>query len=207
MNIQGASDAASHLSPNAMASLPRTLWHYYIDYLWFYDNNSWVAHAAYSCRVMAVLLLLPIIILTLLDIASYVIARTLGVIDDVRASTSDKATVHHSRKPPIIHVHAASRDDTTTGSGDDRALPALDSLDTSHPHAYYADPESEEDSENMKLSGFGVFSPAASQPGSPVLSRKGLPDGGTPGEKGLQLGDEDGLVFRGKKQREGSVAL
>ena len=85
MNVQGASEA--FLEPSSMASplagltsfpstfssaattlaaLPGTLWRLYVDYLWNYDANSWVAHAAYSMRVMAVLLMLPITVLTML---------------------------------------------------------------------------------------------------------------------------------------------
>ncbi|KAL1741847.1 hypothetical protein HDZ31DRAFT_44548 [Schizophyllum fasciatum] len=261
MNVQGASDAVSFLSPAALAALPGTLWRYYVDYLWNYDANSWVAHAAYSMRVMAVLLLLPITILTMLDIASYVIARTLGVIDDTRASTSDKRPA-----PPIIRVQAASRRNTLDGADsssadspyssasassspfppersafplEDLASPtdasAASSSSSSSPSPSSAPPfppdldspsahalpteypfAEDEDAEglhlpgyegNLKLSGYGVFSPAASQPGSPVLSRKGLP--GTPdGVRSRQLGDEDGLVFRGKKRaQEGSEGV
>ncbi|KAL1726803.1 hypothetical protein EV714DRAFT_276245 [Schizophyllum commune] len=255
MNVQGASEAyfspsnvASPLAslpsfpsdlasfpsnlaslPGTLAALPGTLWRLYVDYLWNYDANSWVAHAAYSMRVMAVLLMLPITVLTMLDIASYVIARTLGVIDDTRASTSDKLP------PPTIRVHAASRRNTLDPSSestadspyastsassspahDDAGFPSSSadpdssnsglpgsSSDSSNPFNPSSNPDiasptpfppassalpteySFSDDEeglhlpgyegNLKLSGYGVFSPAASQPGSPVLSRKGLP--------------------------------
>ena len=85
MNVQGASEAfldpSNIASPLAgltsfpstfssaattLAALPGTLWRLYVDYLWNYDANSWVAHAAYSMRVMAVLLMLPITVLTML---------------------------------------------------------------------------------------------------------------------------------------------
>ncbi|KAI5889394.1 uncharacterized protein SCHCODRAFT_02634404 [Schizophyllum commune H4-8] len=263
MNVQGASEAyfspsnvasplaslpsfASNLAslPGTLASLPGTLWRLYVDYLWNYDANSWVAHAAYSMRVMAVLLMLPITVLTMLDIASYVIARTLGVIDDTRASTSDKLP------PPIIRIHAASRRNTLDQSSESTAdspyastsassSPAHDiagfpaSSDPSDPNApssshsglpTSSDPFSNsqpfnsdlasptpfppassalpteysfsDDEEslhlpgyegNLKLSGYGVFSPAASQPGSPVLSRKGLP-GSAAGSVGASEG-------------------
>ncbi|KAL1760626.1 hypothetical protein FB107DRAFT_286842 [Schizophyllum commune] len=313
MNVQGASEA--FLEPSNMASplagltsfpstfssaattfvaLPGTLWRLYVDYLWNYDANSWVAHAAYSMRVMAALLMLPITVLTMLDIASYVIARTLGVIDDTRASTSDKLP------PPTIRIHAASRRNTldqpssedspyastsasSSPANDDAGFPSSSadpassnsglppSSDSSNPFnasnssgptspspfppassalpTEYSFSDDEESLHlpgyegNLKLSGYGVFSPAASQPGSPVLSRKGLPGsaagsaagsvrgGSAPGTpdgtrslqldgvwKGLnglnaletpeatrsvQLGDEEGLVFRGKKRGDG----
>ncbi|KAI4528504.1 hypothetical protein K525DRAFT_230708 [Schizophyllum commune Loenen D] len=244
MNVQGASEAyftpsnvASPLAslpsfpsnlaslPGTLAALPGTLWRLYVEYLWNYDANSWVAHAAYSMRVMAVLLMLPITVLTMLDIASYVIARTLGVIDDTRASTSDKLP------PPTIRIHAASRRNTLDQSSESTAdspyastsassspahddagcptssadpsssnsgLPACDSSNPFNPSSNsdiaspfppassalpteYSFSDDEESLHlpgyegNLKLSGYGVFSPAASQPGSPVLSRKGLP--------------------------------
>jgi len=77
-----------------MASVPQSLWKYYVDYLWCYEPNSWVARTANGARVLAILVALPIVILALLDIASYGIARTLGVIDDVKASTSDMTSIH-----------------------------------------------------------------------------------------------------------------
>ncbi|KAL1673758.1 hypothetical protein EV122DRAFT_282671 [Schizophyllum commune] len=271
MNVQGASEAyftpsnvASPLAslpsfpsnlaslPGTLAALPGTLWRLYVEYLWNYDANSWVAHAAYSMRVMAVLLMLPITVLTMLDIASYVIARTLGVIDDTRASTSDKLP------PPTIRIHAASRRNTLDQSSestadspyastsassspahDDAGFPSSNpnlpsssnsglppSSDSSNPfsdpfnssHSSNADIASptpfppassalpteysfSDDEEslhlpgyegNLKLSGYGVFSPAASQPGSPVLSRKGLP-----GSAGGSVGASEGRSLAG----------
>ncbi|KAL1703210.1 hypothetical protein EV121DRAFT_271230 [Schizophyllum commune] len=279
MNVQGASEAyfspsnvASPLAslpsfpsdlasfpsnlaslPGTLAALPSTLWRLYVDYLWNYDANSWVAHAAYSMRVMAVLLMLPITVLTMLDIASYVIARTLGVIDDTRASTSDKLP------PPTIRIHAASRRNTLDQSSestadspyastsassspahDDAGFPSsnpnapsssnsgvpssshsgLPSSDPSNPFnttsnsdiasptpfppasnalpTEYSFSDDEESLHlpgyegNLKLSGYGVFSPAASQPGSPVLSRKGLP-----GSAGGSVGASEGRSLAG----------
>ncbi|KAL1660149.1 hypothetical protein GGF50DRAFT_63791 [Schizophyllum commune] len=263
MNVQGASEAyftpsnvASPLAslpsfpsnlaslPGTLAALPGTLWRLYVEYLWNYDANSWVAHAAYSMRVMAVLLMLPITVLTMLDIASYVIARTLGVIDDTRASTSDKLP------PPTIRIHAASRRNTLDQSSESTAdspyastsassspahddagcptssadpsssnsgLPACDSSNPFNPSSNsdiasptpfppassalpteYSFSDDEESLHlpgyegNLKLSGYGVFSPAASQPGSPVLSRKGLP-----GSAGGSVGASEGRSIAG----------
>ncbi|PFH53838.1 hypothetical protein AMATHDRAFT_45291 [Amanita thiersii Skay4041] len=77
-----------------VSSYPAFLWKFYLDNLWYYSPESWVAKTANTARVLAILVALPIVILGLLDIASYGIARTLGVIDDVKASTSDVASVH-----------------------------------------------------------------------------------------------------------------
>lgn len=49
-----------------MASVPQLLWKYYVDYLWFYEPDSWVARTANGARVLAILVALPIVILALL---------------------------------------------------------------------------------------------------------------------------------------------
>ncbi|KAF8635229.1 hypothetical protein AX17_004004 [Amanita inopinata Kibby_2008] len=117
-----------------LTSIPAVLWRYYIDYLWVYKPDSWVARAANTARVLAILVALPIIILGLLarnvpnafsallmlyctqDIASYGIARTLGVIDDVKASTSDVVSVHAN--------HAMAERITNNVQVNDIALPS-----------------------------------------------------------------------------------
>ncbi|KAF9049990.1 hypothetical protein BJ165DRAFT_1455614 [Panaeolus papilionaceus] len=176
MNITHYTDSLSQISP---ASIPATLWALYIEYLWNYESDSWVARIAYSCRILALLISLPIIILGLLDIASYGIARTLGVVDDVKASTSDKVAAD---TPPAIRV-----DEPDTLSGDslgsswisDVSASASESTTTGEhmngsseakPDVFYAGEDN-----NLKLSGVGVFSPAASQPPSPTISRHHLP--------------------------------
>jgi len=60
---QYASDFTNQVSPS---SLPVTLWNYYMKYLWYHEQNSWVARIAYTCRVLAVLVSLPVLIFTLL---------------------------------------------------------------------------------------------------------------------------------------------
>lgn len=47
-------------------SSPRFVWALYVEYLWNYEANSWVASTAYTFRVLSLLLLAPITILTLL---------------------------------------------------------------------------------------------------------------------------------------------
>ncbi|KAK2464230.1 hypothetical protein APHAL10511_003687 [Amanita phalloides] len=73
---------------------------------------------ANGARVLAILVALPIVILALLDIASYGIARTLGVIDDVKASTSDVASVHVSHR---IHENGTNNNSSpgTSREGSD----------------------------------------------------------------------------------------
>jgi len=158
----------------SLSAIPSILWEYYLENLWFYDQGSWVARVAYTFRVLAFLLIIPMSGITLLDIASYVIARTLGVVDDVKASTSDKNTIHSKSDTPIILLN----DDTSPTSAPSTPLPNSlhmhkterfedEKVSTAgHPQAYFAS--------DLTLSGVGVFSPAVSQPPSPTLSRRNL---------------------------------
>ena len=155
-----------------------------------------MARIAYSCRILAILVILPIIILGLLvgnrssdtirciwliytqDIASYGIARTLGVIDDVRASTSDKATVHNTMTPPDGAITPGSESvfsDSDHDSLIDHNLHNRMRSPLSDSYANFAQPSVFYVGEDNKLSGVGVFSPAASQPPSPTSSRHRLP--------------------------------
>ncbi|KAF8813822.1 hypothetical protein BYT27DRAFT_7083529 [Phlegmacium glaucopus] len=195
-----ASEFTSEISPS---SIPGLLWAFYVQYLWNYESGSWVARIAYSCRILAILICLPIIILALLDIASYGIARTLGVIDDVKASTSDKATVHNTMTPPSIQIDGmitpGSESAFSDSDREDHSLhnkmrsPLSDSSPGIYETAnftpvYYA-------GEDNRLSGVGVFSPAASQPSSPTLSRHHLPQDSTYGNEQLR--------HRVQQQRDG----
>jgi hypothetical protein len=49
-----------------MSSILACLWNWYIDYLWNYDSNSWVATIAYAFRIWAILAILPTLVLGLL---------------------------------------------------------------------------------------------------------------------------------------------
>jgi len=67
MNItQYTSEFTAHISQVSPSLIPGTIWTYYVKYLWLYEPDSWVARIAYSCRVLAILVSLPIIILGLL---------------------------------------------------------------------------------------------------------------------------------------------
>ncbi|KAH9485113.1 hypothetical protein JR316_0002020 [Psilocybe cubensis] len=183
------SEFTSQVSQIPILTIPGTIWAYYLEYLWFYEPDSWVATIAYSCRVLAVLISLPVIILGLLDIASYGIARTLGVVDDVKASTSDKATVHLQTPSIMLNGAISPASDSAFSDSDsgvdhnlhnkmrsplsDSISEANDGLSSQPPAVFYAGESS------LKLSGVGVFSPAASLPPSPTLSRRDLTDLGS----------------------------
>lgn len=130
------------------------------------------------------LFLLPFLSRFSQDVTSYIIARTLGVIDDTKASTSDRESLHpvtavegpHT-KPPAIIVQSASMPispsiptDAGQPLGEMGEKLRLE-IDRSRPH-----PQSESSSSlyegNPALAGVGVFSPAASTPPSPTLERR-----------------------------------
>jgi hypothetical protein len=177
---------ANHIfdySQGSLSTIPSLLWEYYLEYLWFYEPGTGVARIAYTFRVLAFLLIIPMTGITLLDIASYVIARTLGVVDDVKASTSDKNTIHakSDSDAPIILLNDDSFPASTPGSADPSHThnPAFlirtedpEKVITAsfggHPQAYFASDEMD-----LRLSGVDVFSPAVSRPTSPEVDRKG----------------------------------
>jgi hypothetical protein len=59
-------DTSQYTSQVSPSSIPGLLWAYYVQNLWNYESSSWVARIAYSCRILAILVSLPIIILGLL---------------------------------------------------------------------------------------------------------------------------------------------
>lgn len=169
-----SSQYSSHLS---FSSTPRLLWNAYIEYLWNPRPGSWVSQVAYSFRILAFLLILPVVILTLLDITSYVIARTLGIVDDVKASTSDQPVVTAEGTPSILVEDTSSEE----------SFPAeQDSYISSVHRQYNTDMRSagvQEETklmayftgeEHLQLSSVGVLSPSPSQPSSPVLPHENL---------------------------------
>ncbi|KZT72114.1 hypothetical protein DAEQUDRAFT_723282 [Daedalea quercina L-15889] len=138
---------------------PTTLWGLYVEYLWNYEPGSWVDRAASTFRFLAFLLIAPFAVLTLLDVTSYVIARTLGVIDDTKASTSETGSITTEADTPVIVIQPES------------PPPAQIPL-TTPPPTYFPGPMEEDG--NLELSGVGMFSPAPSQPPSPTISRREL---------------------------------
>nr|GAT44642.1 predicted protein [Mycena chlorophos] len=229
-----------------IASVPALLWRFYVESLWRWRDHpsSWVSHIASLCRILAILLIIPVLVLILLDIASYGIARTLGVIDLTDASTSDKKTIHaiaskrHSRvvvptitAVPSVHVSSASPDSASasfpslhpisippttqngnsSSSGDHSDSTATTTPNTSplestrprglnveHPDAYFT---SEENS--LKLSGVGLFSPAASRPPSPTITRRALPPEDSSNKPLVDVSEEDeGIVLRRRPTRK-----
>ncbi|KZP18757.1 hypothetical protein FIBSPDRAFT_880707 [Athelia psychrophila] len=94
----------------ALSFTPNHIWGCYMQYLWNYGPSSWVARIALLYKVLAIILVLPMAILGMLDVSSYVVARTLGVVDVVKASTN--APIDH---PP---VRSKSRSDVKSRSRD-----------------------------------------------------------------------------------------
>ncbi|KAF6763110.1 hypothetical protein DFP72DRAFT_523777 [Ephemerocybe angulata] len=152
------SEASSQFSHTPVSSYPGLVWSYYLSYLWNYERDSWVARIANASRILAFLLCLPTLILALVDVSAYVIARTLGVVDDVKASTSDKVT---QVQTPFIRVEGSDAADGT---------PEGEVSAPQHPKEFFATDN------NLKLSGVDILSPAATRPSSPVLARRKLSD-------------------------------
>lgn len=187
------------------SDVPRLIWNAYVKYLWNYQPESWVGRTASTFRFLAVAVILPVIILTLLDVTSYIIARTLGILDDVKASTGDTVKdVTMSLSAPTTLVRSSFLADEVQEPIDPRPRAASDSegqrpsevhcdrihnvsdADRLDEHGNHEDgsnrPRGEEsrpqgffaEDEGLQLAGVGVFSPAASQPSSPVSPRMKL---------------------------------
>lgn len=222
--MDNATSPLDFASPYTMYDMPFAVWQLYVEHLWNWHPDSWVGSIAYASRLLAFVLLFPFVVLTGLvcanvtvvisspktfqqDVASYVIARTLGVVDDVKASTTDHAT----RNPPTIRIHDASPQMTDpyasssselelSSSPESFAAPhtlKMSTLDGASsggspfdanplrdaeglPSLDVSDPHPYFASEenSLKLSGVGVFSPAGSRPPSPTLTRRHiLPEG------------------------------
>ncbi|KAJ3567323.1 hypothetical protein NP233_g6437 [Leucocoprinus birnbaumii] len=194
----------SRIAATPPSAVPGLIAHGYTKYLWNYEPNSWVAKVASFYRVLTLLVALPVIILGVLDIVSYGIARTLGIVDDVKASTSDQATARPSPGDiPVIHINGESTPSDSANSdreageefGQAQRTAASNLLSATQPQAFYAS-----DSDGLGLAGADVFSPAASGPPSPTLSRK-LPL--------LEVGDferVDAKLQEGLRQRLGQAA-
>ncbi|VDC06945.1 unnamed protein product [Peniophora sp. CBMAI 1063] len=137
-----------------------TIWQLYSQHLVYYSEEGWVASTARTFRVLAILCIVPGIFLTILDMTTYVIARTLG---DPTASTSarhiplppspppeklDELVSDPMSPPPTIAITPAPSTGNGADSGDED----------------YA----------SRLAGVGVFSAPGSAPGSPIMERKSL---------------------------------
>jgi len=169
------SPALTNFSP---ASLPRQLWFWYIEYLCRPAPGSWVSSVASTLRILAVVLIAPFVLLTLLDVTSYVIARTLGVVDSTKASTSDKHAPHTPGAADSVALHTpatASGDADGTRKGHRQGPQGrlkLDVQDVLHQPLYDSPPSFFFSPSEEKLSGAGLFSPVASRPASPPVERR-----------------------------------
>jgi len=170
--------------------VPSQLWRLYVAYLWDPAPGSWVSAIAYMFRIVAIAIVFPFALLTLLDIVSYVIARTLGVVETTRASTSDK------RGLVQVPVVVANEDNGEDGREESRAqTPTPDRLGveeqgTGDPSLHVQAPDSTDSSssssfnaastafffspteeKSLELSGGNILSPAMSRQGSPTAER------------------------------------
>ena len=66
VNTPSSSSSAFWVGWHVASTLPRRLWDAYVAYLWSYQPHSWVGRLASTFRILAVLLVLPVVLLTLL---------------------------------------------------------------------------------------------------------------------------------------------
>lgn len=57
---------SNYFQDTSFSSIPHILWQYYIDYLWNYEDASWVAKIANTSRVLAIAVILPVVVLAML---------------------------------------------------------------------------------------------------------------------------------------------
>jgi hypothetical protein len=132
--------------------------------MYFYDPapTSWVATTAFLFRVLAYAAVSPIIVLTLLDITAYVIARTIGA---TSGKTKARVVTVSAGTTPTISVSETTEVSTLDGSGASNGLGHGSQLSASYPSdSFHHTGEA--------LSGTGLFSPPQSRPGSPGVQRK-----------------------------------
>ncbi|KAF9653834.1 hypothetical protein BDM02DRAFT_3125309 [Thelephora ganbajun] len=219
----------------SLFQLPGLLWARYIEYLWDYKPGSWVDASASTFRLLAAFIIVPLALLVMLaslslilphDVTSYIIARTLGVIDDTKASTSDRESLHPVAtvegpvvKPPAIVVQSASvvgSMPTSPSVPSDVGQP-LDEIgeklqleiDNSPPNRPQSSSSSSLYEGNPALAGVGVFSPAASTPSSPTIERKSgsLSKGSTVMTPLSQLDDDNGSSEKAITDGEGEEEM
>ena len=159
---------------------------------------------------------------------SYIIARTLGVIDDTKASTSDRGSLHAvgvaertDTEPPTIIVQSASMSTSPsvpldTGRATEKLQFGIDGSRSQHKSSS----TSSLYEGNPALAGVGVFSPAASTPSSPTIERRRLgslskgssgitpfsplEDGTGSSEKMIADGEGEEELIKSRLGREGS---
>ena len=123
------------------------------------------------------------------DVTSYVIARTLGVVETTLASTNDKVTIAIEELAAVGVAAGAGRGSDvesedeggekadTSGGGERRFEMKIEldgtqqapASDASGPPAYFFSPTEEK---NLDLSGANILSPAVSRQGSPGVERR-----------------------------------
>ncbi|KAH0827373.1 hypothetical protein J3R83DRAFT_4023 [Lanmaoa asiatica] len=64
--LSSESSSAFLVGWHVASTLLHRLWDAYVAYLWYYQPNSWVGRLASTFRILAAVLILPVILLTLL---------------------------------------------------------------------------------------------------------------------------------------------
>ncbi|KAB5595157.1 transmembrane protein [Ceratobasidium theobromae] len=128
--------------------------------------NSWVAFIASMFRVMAYVILTPIILFTVTDITAWAIARTLGADLDIDPQTDSTANQKPKEAPVAVPVTVDTKTEIQDKEQENK-IPRIElppSLPTFATDLRFTTPTDA----NYELS--GLFSPPISRAGSPGIS-------------------------------------
>ncbi|KAF8585965.1 hypothetical protein K439DRAFT_1632225 [Ramaria rubella] len=139
----------------------------WMAYLRHPPPSSWVVRVAASFRILAFVLIVPWVFLTALDVASYMIVRTLGADTTYRLDKPKAVPYQPSESPPSPHP---------TLRHDSHKSPDVMVSSESEPDEPAGDIQSEtcfstSSDANFALAGEGIFSPPASRSASPPIIR------------------------------------
>ncbi|KAI0093022.1 hypothetical protein BDY19DRAFT_989707 [Irpex rosettiformis] len=169
------------MSSSSILSAPLHLWDLYVIYLWDYKPGTWVYRIAQTFWILAFMVLSPFVVLTLLDVASYVIARTLGVVESTRASTGEMPQLSQEQNQQDRRGSGTTSMAVNDNDSDVSSIHVVDPTPSASASNCRLDDEpssylhgSVVDEGNLQLAGVDAFSPAPSQPPSPKITRTNL---------------------------------
>lgn len=157
-------------------NIVHTVWRWYATTLLDPPPASWVARVASTFYVLAILIFIPMAFITGLDIASWLIMRTMGTISaDLPPETVVRNVAADAHdKDQAVHAPVAKR--RQSGAlGLQLSITPADGQPEVHESVYGSggtSPLSEHLHSNSALAGDGIFSPIVSRAASPELVRR-----------------------------------
>ncbi|KAF8514219.1 hypothetical protein BU17DRAFT_94707 [Hysterangium stoloniferum] len=127
---------------------------------------SWVTTVATTFRVLALVLVIPCVLLTALDIASYLIVRTLGA-DSAHQADSATPAPHYGGPDGLASSLNISFDSQSRKAQNMKDLHSEMIAEGAESDSYF----STSSDGSSALSGEGLFSPPISRSSSPPISR------------------------------------